>query len=159
MLEQSLKTAGLTVGRIEAEAGFARLSVADENEQTLVDLAYDTRLFAPVETDFGPVLALDELAADKTLAVFGRAEARDFVDLHALSDHYSLDQLIELASTKDTGFNLDVFRTALGSMRRHPRPMFQVSDAEYEALRRLVSQWQRDLDRSLRRRSGPELGL
>ncbi len=159
VLEHSLKTAGMTVKRIEAEPGFARLSVADESEQTLVDLAYDTRLFAPVETDFGLVLALDELAADKTLAVFGRAEARDFVDLQALSEHYTLDRLIELASTKDAGFNLDVFRTALGSMRRHPRPTFQVTDSEYEALQRLVSQWQRDLDRSLKRRSGPELGL
>jgi hypothetical protein len=102
---------------------------------------------------------LDELAADKVLAVFGRAETRDFVDLLALSEHYTLTHLIDLASSKDSGFNLDVFRSALGSITRHPRPTFQVSDEEYQKLMRLVSQWRAELGRSMRRDLGPELEL
>lgn len=159
VLEPSLEAAGLTVERVQTEPGFARLSVADQSERTLIDLAYDTRLFAPVDTDFGPVLALDELAADKVLAVFGRAEARDFVDLLALTQHYSLARLVDLASSKDPGFNLDVFRSALGSISRHPRPTFQLSDEEYQDLLDLVSQWRTELGRSIRRNLGPELGL
>lgn len=151
VLEASLEEAGLSVERIVAEPGFARLSVSDESDHTLIDLAYDTRLYAPVETDFGPVLALDELATDKTLAVFGRAEARDFVDLMALSEQYTLDQLIELASAKDAGFDLAMFRMALASMSRHPRPTFQVSEEDYERLQNLVSRWMADLDQRLKR--------
>lgn len=156
ILEGSLRDAGLKVERITAEPGFARLSVGNESDQTLIDLAYDARLFAPVETDFGLVLALDELAADKTLAVFGRAEARDFVDLMALSEHYGLDELIELASAKDAGFDLAMFRMALGSISRHPRAIFQVSDHEYEMLQTLVSQWRTELGRNIKRNPGPE---
>lgn len=79
---------GLTVDTVEPAPGSMRLVVGDGQDKTLVDLSYDTRRFAPVDTDFGRVLALDQLAADKTLAVFGRAEPRDFVDLFALSQHY-----------------------------------------------------------------------
>ncbi|MPZ70081.1 MAG: hypothetical protein GEU71_11215 [Actinobacteria bacterium] len=39
-------------------------------------------------SDFGPTLAVKELAANKVLAVFDRAEARDFCDLAALVDQF-----------------------------------------------------------------------
>lgn len=100
---------GLTVEMVHSGRAFARPVVSDDEFEPLVDLGYDSRPFAPVETELGLVVALDEPADDKTLAVFGRAEARDFVDLHALSDGYSLDQLIELAAAKDAGFDRDVF--------------------------------------------------
>ena len=158
VLRASLQDMGLTVDTVEAAPGFVRLIVGDGQDETLVDLAYDTRLFAPVETDFGRVLALDELAADKTLAVFGRAEPRDFVDLFALSQHFSLDRLIELASAKDPGFDIGVFHSALGSMSRHRRSIFQMSDDEYEALLGLVSRWRAELRRSLGR-DGPGLDI
>ena len=46
------------------------------DERCEVDLGYDARLW-PVQTSrFGPVIADDELAADKTLALFGRAAPR-----------------------------------------------------------------------------------
>jgi hypothetical protein len=40
---------------------------------------------------------LKQLAADKLLAVFGRAEAPDFVDLRTLEDRFGLDRLFEFA--------------------------------------------------------------
>lgn len=44
---------------------------------------------APTQpTEVGPALALDELAADNMLALFGRAEARDFVDVYRLRARY-----------------------------------------------------------------------
>lgn len=83
LLEEVLRRQGLTVERVQVGAGFARVVVADKGDRTLVDLSYDTRLLPTVQTTTGAVLSQDELAADKTLAVFGRAEARDFTDLHA----------------------------------------------------------------------------
>ena len=51
---------------------------------TLVDLAWDARLRPAQLSPYGPVLDRDELAADKVLALFGRAAPRDFVDLYRL---------------------------------------------------------------------------
>jgi hypothetical protein len=61
------------------------LEVRDGTGDTRIDLAWDARMRPPVATDLGTVLHEDELAADKLLAVFGRAEARDFLDVYGLS--------------------------------------------------------------------------
>jgi predicted nucleotidyltransferase component of viral defense system len=63
------------------------------------------------------MLAGEELAADKVLAVFGRAEARDFIDLLAVESRYGLDHLCRLAAEKDRGFTLVVFAEMLGPLR------------------------------------------
>ena len=89
------------------------LSLKDEDDRTELDLASDARLFP---ADQGPgfqILSAEELAADKLLAVFGRAEARDFVDLEALEDRFG----------------------------RLGRAEFQLDDVQYEELSRLVEAW------------------
>ena len=74
--QQALREAGLQVDRVVESPGFTRFVVADEDDRTEVDLASDARLF-PVDQGPGfPILSAEELAADKLLAVFGRAEAR-----------------------------------------------------------------------------------
>ena len=50
------------------------------------------------------MLSAEELGADKLLALFDRAQARDFVDVAALGDRLGLERLCELASEKDAGF-------------------------------------------------------
>lgn len=52
---------------------FARLEVSDDHGATELDLAIDARIRPVDRTPAGRLLALDELAADKTVAVFGRA--------------------------------------------------------------------------------------
>jgi hypothetical protein len=52
-------------------------------------------------------LSLEELAADKLLALFGRAAARDYEDVAALRRHFSWRVLLELASAKDAGFSVE----------------------------------------------------
>lgn len=93
----------------------------DGSDVTLVDLAYDFRLDAPVRTKAGLVISEKELGADKMLALFGRAEARDFVDVYLLCKHISFERLCELAAAKDPGFSLPRFAEALGSFRRLER--------------------------------------
>jgi hypothetical protein len=41
--------------------------------------------------------------------VFGRAAARDFVDLMAIEGSFGLDRLFELAAEKDLGFDAGIF--------------------------------------------------
>lgn len=69
--------------------GFARLIVESGDDRTEVDLAADARLFPAEPGQPAPLLSGQELAVDKVLAVFGRAEARDFVDLMAVESRYA----------------------------------------------------------------------
>ena len=80
VLERDLRDAGLQVDTVRITEGFARLLVTDGEAATEVDLASDFRLLPPERTPFGLALAGEELAVDKVLALFDRAEPRDFVD-------------------------------------------------------------------------------
>jgi predicted nucleotidyltransferase component of viral defense system len=109
------------------------------DEEIVVDLAVDHRL-APAESGpLGPVLALDDLAADKLLALFGRAEARDFVDVWALAQVMATERLLELARTKDPGFDAYVLATMIGTLDRHPRSELEIDDASVVSLRQFFA--------------------
>ncbi|MDQ3972800.1 MAG: hypothetical protein M3276_00335 [Actinomycetota bacterium] len=54
----------------------------------------------PVQTRYGLALDLLELGANKVLAVFARAEPRDFVDPVELTKRFPLHELIDLAAEK-----------------------------------------------------------
>lgn len=69
-----------------------------------VELARDARIRPSVRREVGAVLHLEEIAADKMLALFGRAAARDFVDVAALLRKLPAGRLLDLAAEKDPGF-------------------------------------------------------
>ncbi len=64
------------------------------------------------------LLSLEELAADKVLALFGRAAARDYQDVAALCGHFSWTALLELASEKGAGFSVERFLDAAAAFDR-----------------------------------------
>lgn len=62
---------------------FCRMVVRHQDAELLVDLAIDSPpTNTPTMTLLGPTLAPSELAGRKLLALFGRAEARDFADIY-----------------------------------------------------------------------------
>lgn len=141
LVEHALQAAGLTVRRIHVSTGFARLIVESGEERTELDLGTDARLFPAEAGEPAPVLSAEELAVDKVLAVFGRAEARDFADLMALEPRYGLDRLCQLAADKDLGFHPGVFADMLSQFNRLRRQEFELDDAGYEQLREAVERW------------------
>ena len=80
------------------------------------------------------MLSGEELAADKVLAVFGRAEARDYVDLMAVERPFGLERLFELALAKDPGFSPAVFVDMLDRFPRLRRDEFPIDDGQFEEL-------------------------
>jgi hypothetical protein len=78
---------------------------APDGEHTVqVQAAYFETLADPVTVpDLGPVLALDDLAGWKTVALANRMMARDYADVAALLKRYSVEQLIALALERDPG--------------------------------------------------------
>ena len=90
-----------------------------------MEIAHDARIRESVQLSFGRVLHPDEVAAaDKTLALFGRAAARDLVDVAALSERYPLERLCELAAEKDAGFDRRISPTRCPPHRLTRTPHF-----------------------------------
>ena len=140
-LEHALREQGLAVEVRRAVEGFVEYEVGAAGEATALDVSWDTRLFALQQTELGAVLGRDELAADKTLALFGRGEARDFVDVFQLRAHYERGDLCRLAEAKDRGFDLGMFGAAIAGVERHDRADFPVDDGTYVALRDEFGSW------------------
>lgn len=102
-VDRALREAGFVVHHLQENPGFARMVVESADDRTAVDLAADARLFPAEPGRLAPMLSGEELAVDKVLALFGRAEARDFVDLMAVESRYGLDRLCELAVRRTAG--------------------------------------------------------
>jgi Nucleotidyl transferase AbiEii toxin, Type IV TA system len=93
----------------------------------------------------GPTFGLEELAGRKLLALFDRAEARDFADVYALAQRYGTDVLLDRAAQVDPGFDPGVLTTMIGSLDRFTDAEIPV-DAEVVAdLREFFNQWQDQL--------------
>ncbi len=137
----------LAVDVHQSDHGFAKMSVTDPatGESTQVDVGFDPATHAAIAMPIGSVRALDDLAGDKLLALFGRAAPRDFVDVHALRDHFTRRTLQSLATAKDLGFNLAVLRDALGVLDDLPRSAFEVNDATFDLLRAEFQNWRDEL--------------
>ena len=82
------------------------------------------------------------------LAIFGRAEARDFVDLAAVESRYGLERLFHLAADIYRGFTPEVFAEMASRFSRLRIDEFDIDAGEYEKLARRVDGWcEQALDR------------
>lgn len=141
-LSAALRSEGMVVTPIIEQPAFVRLAVERGTDSTTIDLGTDARVHPAEETDRGQVLSLEELAADKLLAVFGRAQARDFIDAMALAGEVGgLDEMCRLAAEKDGGFSKAVLIEMIGSFDRLPPAEFELSEHGYAELREAVQGW------------------
>jgi hypothetical protein len=109
-----------------------------------VEVLPDGRRLRPrVALDIGPVLHPDDLAADKVLALWGRARPRDFYDVAALRDRYGSGRLLELAATKDTGFTIETFLDALRAIARLTPADWAEDGISQQDVQRLVTVFER----------------
>jgi Nucleotidyl transferase AbiEii toxin, Type IV TA system len=111
-LGASLTANGYTVTEERRAQHFARLGiVTQEGEQLHIDLGVDWRRSPAVTLKVGPVLSAEDAVMSKFLTVFGRAEARDFLDVDAFrtSGRFTDVQLLRAAAERDAGFNLPIF--------------------------------------------------
>ncbi|MDE0135960.1 MAG: nucleotidyl transferase AbiEii/AbiGii toxin family protein [Acidimicrobiaceae bacterium] len=149
----ALEQEGLGVATERSSPEFVRLLVNDGDELS-IDIGISGRAFPPVPTPQGRVLAAEDLAGDKLLALFGRAEPRDFIDVYALMGRFDVTDLYRFASDKDQGFSLEHLRDALSVFDHHPRQAFPITDPEFETLRDWVHSWRNELPASPAPRRG-----
>jgi hypothetical protein len=106
---------GLTVDVERQYDTFARLEVTNGLRVSKVELGVDWRANEPILMAIGPVLHPDDAVANKMSALYGRAFARDFIDIDAAlrSGRYTHEAVLNLAHRSDRGFDRRVFADAL----------------------------------------------
>jgi hypothetical protein len=122
------------------------LITSPEGQQTMLQMAYFDRVRGPVTMDVGPVLDIEDLAGWKTVALVTRVEPRDYVDIAAALDHYTISQLIGLARQRDSGLEDRDFTDAGRQLDRMPDGLFArygLARADVAALRKRFADWPR----------------
>jgi hypothetical protein len=136
---------------LQHAGAFARLRVADPaGGNAKVEMGVDWRANDPVRMSIGPVLHPDDAVANKMCALFGRALARDFVDVDAAlqSGRYSREDLLRLADRADGGFEPRLFADALGAIEQLSTTDFAeygVTGRALEDLRARFDEWRSHL--------------
>lgn len=127
---------------------FARLAVADpvSRDASTVELGVDWRAYPPVQLEVGPVLHPDDAVANKLCALYGRAEVRDYIDIHGVlrDGRYPREDLLRLAADHDPGFDQAQFAQALRAVRRFPSSAFdtyKLTSHQVEELRTQLLSW------------------
>jgi hypothetical protein len=153
---QALTDNGYLV-HVDARADtFARLLVSrpdePDTEPQKMELAADWRAHPPVTLSVGPVLHPDDAVGNKMAALYGRALARDFLDIDAVltSGRYTSDQLLRLIEAADPGFDRATFADVLGAADQISDAAFAPYGIDTESIRGLrqrFAEWQKQLRR------------
>ncbi|HEY1672265.1 MAG TPA: nucleotidyl transferase AbiEii/AbiGii toxin family protein [Streptosporangiaceae bacterium] len=122
------------------------LITSPAGQQTMLQMAYFDRNRGPVTMDVGPVLDIEDLAGWKTVALVSRVEPRDYVDIAAALDHYTIEELIALARRLDSGLQDRDFTDAGRQLDRMPDRVFSRyvrGPADVAQLRERFAGWPR----------------
>lgn len=145
------EAAGYTVEQVHLTPTYTRLNVTDaaSGTQSKVELVAEFLHHTPVDSDLGPVLHRDDVAAGKTSALFTRAEVRDAIDVAGLlKAGYTREQLMDLATQNDAGFDRRMFADSLSRIQRYSDKQFAAYDLTPEdaaTIRATFADWQHTL--------------
>jgi hypothetical protein len=135
--ERALHDAGFSVSRTFRGEGIIKAVVTRGDDHVRLDWTTDSafRFFPAVpDEDFGYRLHDADLATNKLLALAGRSEVRDYLDILQIDQRYlSLGAVIWAACGKDAGFTPGLI---LDQTNRHSR--YQEGDLKGENLARAV---------------------
>jgi hypothetical protein len=148
-----LKQHGFEVIWRMEEPLFYRADVTREGTTVKLEWVFDSAFrFFPVEADeqFGYRLSFWDVATNKVLALVGRVEPRDFLDILFLDEHHlSLGALAWAASGKDPGLNPFLILTeARRTARYRPEDFSSIVTAKPVDLIALGQQWRAVLARA-----------
>lgn len=125
---------------------FCRMHIRAGEDEVLVDLAVDSPPASPTRmTLLGPTLAPLELAGRKLLALFGRAEARDFADVYMLAERFGKAPLLQQAAVLDSGFDEHRLSQMMRSLDRFSDDEVPLSEVNLAAARAYFATWAAEL--------------
>jgi hypothetical protein len=97
------RSRGWSVQWVHRYPDHARIGVGTPDALIVVDIALETIELPLSSTPLGPTLAERDVAVGKIIALFDRAEARDFVDVFAFVERHGRDELLDHALARDAG--------------------------------------------------------
>lgn len=141
-----LEDAGYQVEPVFSQPGFIRAIVSLDGAATQIDWAHDSawRFLPLVQDDLGGFLLHSvDLAVNKTLALAGRDEARDLVDMDYILEHIlPLGPLVWAAVGKDPGFSpLSLLEQLKRSGRYRPEDVARLDLARPFDMQRAKERW------------------
>ena len=143
--ESALTGHGWTVTRTQDGAQFVRLLVHG-TEDLIVDIGVDSAPErTPVMCVLGPSYDPLELAGRKLLALFDRAEARDFTDVHALANLYGTNTILDVASHLDAGLTPDLLATSISTAHRFRPTEFPIPAEDVPDMLAFFTAWREQL--------------
>lgn len=159
--EEYLKKTGFDCQRERGLDSFVEFVVRKDNQQTLVQFAQDAAFrFEPAKefSDY-PGLKVDNLkdiASNKMLALFGRAMLRDFIDVYVLieKNHFTREELIDLARKKDPGFDLYWLGVAFERIRTFSDGasdfLMLLEPLDFAKIREFFDSWRLEISKELK---------
>ncbi len=140
---------GLQVSVTRRFATMVEFLLSANSDTLRIDLALDSpfRFEPAVLSQYGVwVNDFVDLRVDKLLAYYGRAEPRDAIDLFMILQHESRANLLDLAASKDPGFDLYWFAVALNRAISFPDelarwPVKMLVEVDPPELKHTFQQW------------------
>lgn len=121
--------------------------ITQASQQTLVDLAIDSPpISAPTITVLGPTLAPLDLSGRKLLALFSRAEPRDFADVYLLAQRFGKQSLVEQARALGPGFDPTVLAQMIRTLDRLDDHEIPLTAQELSRARAFFTHWASKLE-------------
>ncbi|WBB76462.1 nucleotidyl transferase AbiEii/AbiGii toxin family protein [Micromonospora sp. WMMD1128] len=111
-----------------------------------LSLARLDRHRSPVVMDFGPVMDVRDLIANKTAALVNRREVRDYIDVAAALDRYAVTELLALARQVDPALEDADVRAAgryLDGLADRRFTRYGLDPARIAEVRRRMAAWPR----------------
>ena len=134
---------------VQSDELFVRMHVKG-TEEVLVDIAIDVAARFPSQISvLGPTFNHEELAGRKMLALFDRAEARDFADVFALAKHFSKELLLLRASELEVSLETEVLAAMMRSLSRFSDDELPINQSSTDELRNFFAVWANELDSAI----------
>ncbi len=159
-LEEGLKKINCATQRQRGLHSFVELMVTKNNDSTIINLAQDApyRIEPLKQFPQYPKLNVDSLtdiAANKLLALFGRAALRDFIDVYFLINKKYVDskEMVSNAKQKDPGFDLYWLGVALERINTFKdgssEMLLLLEKVDYSQMLSFFNQWREKITKEL----------
>ena len=130
---------------IQSSETFARIHLVG-SEEVLVDIAIDVAArHSPVVTIVGPTFSSEELAGRKLLALYDRAEARDFVDVFVLCEKFGKDLILARAAEIEGSIEWSSLAEMMGAISRFSDEDLPIEQGRVLQLREFFERWASEL--------------
>ncbi|WP_327136207.1 nucleotidyl transferase AbiEii/AbiGii toxin family protein (plasmid) [Streptomyces sp. NBC_01343] len=154
-LTHELAKRGWQVSVVSVDPLSARLMVTDpaDGAECEVDVLKENLWSAPAHTEYGPVLALDDVIGTKVRALADRGAVRDLIDVHAASRMRTTAELERLGRRHGRDeFRLEDLHDRLAGTDWYDDEEFHAYGLDHAAiatLRRWARSWTTDLEQRL----------